>query len=150
MFQICFKDYKGRGDVFVFSYGVVVFWGFSEDEEIRFLNDIQSSQTDSLEEPESDDFLFSDGLKSDIQSDSIALSTNDILEKLSASFAIAQFVSFVPCSRFDLISIPLLFIFYVQIGQIIRIRRANRESNRKQQALARASCQTRQNQFGSH
>ena len=153
---ICFKDFKGRGDVFVFSYGgasallsrpsrfrafspeylraVVVFWGFSEDEESKFLHNIKSSQGDvrsvrsivthlerlthliqgqSLEEPESDDFLFSEGVKSDIlvrcafqpiftprcsqlwlcaQSDSITLMSSDILEKLSASFAIAQCV----------------------------------------------------------
>ena len=89
---ICFQNYRGRGDVFVFSYGCVVFWGLSEDEEARFLRDIATAQTDSLAEAESDDFLFSEGLKSDILSDSITLCTNDILEKLSASFAIAQSV----------------------------------------------------------
>ena len=43
---ICFRDFKGpgRGDVFVFSYGVVVFWGFSEVSEQDFLHRISAAE----------------------------------------------------------------------------------------------------------
>jgi uncharacterized Rmd1/YagE family protein len=40
--------------VFVFAYGVVVFWGFSVADELQFLRDIKPSETDPLAEPESD------------------------------------------------------------------------------------------------
>lgn len=40
----------GRSDIFLFEYGVVVFWGFTEHEERRFLRELAKFETEKLAE----------------------------------------------------------------------------------------------------
>lgn len=41
-------EMTGRSDVFLFEYGVVVFWGFTEEEEKRFLKEIAKFEKEKL------------------------------------------------------------------------------------------------------
>lgn len=41
-------ELTGRSDVFLFEYGVVVFWGFTEDEEKRFLKELAKFENEKL------------------------------------------------------------------------------------------------------
>lgn len=41
-------EMTGRSDVFLFEYGVVVYWGFTEDEEKRFLKEIAKFENEKL------------------------------------------------------------------------------------------------------
>ena len=87
------KDDKGmKRDVFYFSYGVVVFWGFSEEEERAFLSSIKKFEREPLPKPETDEFTFSYSDKMQIEEDEILLQKKDPLTKLAISFAIGQSV----------------------------------------------------------
>lgn len=87
------KDEKGtKKDVFCFSYGVVIFWGFAAEEELAFLSELKSFEKDPFGKPEVDEFSFSYGDKLKIEEDEIILQKKDSLTKLAISFAIAQSV----------------------------------------------------------
>ncbi len=87
------KDEKGvKKDVFCFSFGVVVFWGFSAEEEISFLAEIKDFEKEPISKHEVDEFSFSYGDKMRIEEDEILLPKKDALTKLAISFAIAQSV----------------------------------------------------------
>jgi uncharacterized Rmd1/YagE family protein len=87
------KDEKGvKRDIFYFPYGVVVFWGFSEEEEKPLLAALKKFETDPLPKVELDEFGFSYGEKMKIQDDEIVLQKKDVLTKLAISFAIGQAV----------------------------------------------------------
>lgn len=87
------KDEKGtKKDVFCFSFGVAIFWGFSEEEELAFLAELKAFEKESLPKPEIDEFSFAYGDKMRIEEDEIILQKKDSLTKLAISFAIAQSV----------------------------------------------------------
>ncbi len=87
------KDDKGiKRDIFYFPYGVVIFWGFSEEEEKSFLNSLRKFERDPLSKTEIDEFSFSYGDKMNIVEDEITLQKKDSLTKLAISYAISQSV----------------------------------------------------------
>jgi len=87
------KDEKGvKRDIFYFSYGVVVFWGFSEDEEKPLLIALKEFEKLPLNKFELDEFSFSYGDKMRIEDDEIVLQKKDTLTKLAISYAIGQSV----------------------------------------------------------
>ena len=87
------KDEKGvKRDIFYFSYGVIVFWGFSEDEEKPLLAALKDFEKSSLYKFELDEFSFSYGDKMKIEDDEIVLQKKDVLTKLAISYAIGQSV----------------------------------------------------------
>lgn len=87
------KDEKGvKRDVFYFPYGVVVFWGFSEEEEKSLLTGIKKFEKEPLPKIEQDEFSFSYGEKMKIQDDKLVLQKKDVLTKLTISYAIGQSV----------------------------------------------------------
>jgi len=87
------KDDKSvKKDIFYFAYGVVIFWGFSEEEEKELLTTLKKFEREPLAKPELDEFSFSYGDKMKIEDDEIVLQKKDSMTKLAMSFAIAQSV----------------------------------------------------------
>jgi uncharacterized Rmd1/YagE family protein len=85
------KDEKGvKHDIFYFPYGVIVFWGFSLDEEKILLSNVRDFEKNPLVKAEVDEFDFSYGAKMKIEDDEITLQKKDLLTKLAISYAIAQ------------------------------------------------------------
>lgn len=86
------EEKKAKKDLFFFPYGVVVCWGFSEEEEKNILLLIKDFEFDSLTHPELDEFTFSYGDSMRIDEDEIILQNRSILTKLAISHGLAQSV----------------------------------------------------------
>ncbi len=84
-----------KGDVFCFSFGAIVCWGFSEEEEREFLFILQEFEKEPLPKPERDDFTFSYGDSMKIEEDEIQLQNKSNLTKLAISHGLAQSVKLV-------------------------------------------------------
>lgn len=80
------------GDVFLFDYGVVVFWGTEHDGEKRILDELMPFLNEALEHTISDAFTYDveSGSASRIRSDHITLSDTDVMVKLAVSHGLAQ------------------------------------------------------------
>jgi uncharacterized Rmd1/YagE family protein len=82
---------KDNGDIFVFSYGLVILWNISHDQSQRLLDELKTFMEDPLKTVLTDEFTFSTGEGSmRIHEDHIYLSTSEIIDKLSISHGIAQ------------------------------------------------------------
>ena len=88
------EEKKIRGDVFYFSYGAVVFWGLTQEEERRFLNDLKEYERDPTPRTE-DEFTFIYGEPMKIEEDEIILQNKETLPKLAVSHGIAQSVKLI-------------------------------------------------------
>jgi uncharacterized Rmd1/YagE family protein len=87
------KDEKGsKKDIFYFPYGIVVFWGFTEEEEKPLIASLKAFEKDPLLKIELDEFRFSYGEKMKIIDDEIILQKKDVLTKLAVSYSIGQSV----------------------------------------------------------
>ncbi len=87
------KDEKGiKRDIFYFSYGTVVFWGFTKEEELKILSSVKLFEKDSLEKYELDELAFTYGSRMGLKEDRILLHKKDHLVKLSISYALVQSV----------------------------------------------------------
>ena len=87
------KDEKGiKRDIFYFPYGVVIFWGFSVEEETSLLSALKKFEKEPLPKAEMDEFSFSYGDKTNIEDDEIILQKKEVLTKLAISYAIGQSV----------------------------------------------------------
>ncbi|PUU75554.1 hypothetical protein B9Z19DRAFT_994028 [Tuber borchii] len=97
------NDMKAFAEMFVFRYGVVVFWGFSERQEKDILADLTFAQNDldiqlisgrlKEDEFETEEFHFQYSSRTRsprIYNDMITLRSGDIMIKLAISHAIAQ------------------------------------------------------------
>lgn len=85
------KDDKGiKRDIFYFPYGVVLLWGFTEEEEKNYLSSIRKFEKEPLPKIEIDEFTFIYGDKMKIEEDEITLQKKDSLSKLALSYAIGQ------------------------------------------------------------
>jgi len=79
------------GDVFVFDYGVLVFWRLGVNERDEFLQKISRFANSPLEKILDDEFTFDTGSeKSFIKNDHIHLNDDEILTRLAVSHGIAQ------------------------------------------------------------
>lgn len=76
-------------DVFFFSYGVALFWGLTEEEEMRVLQQIKSVEHEPLTPFVQDffDFFYGD---LQIKRDQLTLNNRDVLSKLAISYGLAQ------------------------------------------------------------
>lgn len=81
-----------KRDIFYFPYGVVLFWGFSEDEEKTILGNLKKFEQEPHSKIEIDEFTFGYGDKMKIEEDEILLQKKDSLTKLAISYAIGQSV----------------------------------------------------------
>ena len=79
-------------DIFCFSYGVVVFWGFEEKEELNFLKEIKPFEHRPLETQERELMSFSFGASQKIEEEEIVLPDTDLFSRLAISHGLAQSV----------------------------------------------------------
>jgi len=80
------------GEIFYFSYGAIVFWGLTVEEEQKVLLEVKSFQDASLPIPEFDELTYSYGSPFKIHQDDITLQTPSPMTKLAISYGIAQSV----------------------------------------------------------
>jgi uncharacterized Rmd1/YagE family protein len=80
------------GDVFYFSYGVLVCWGLTPQQEQIQLDEVKHFEQEPLEVNEVDLFSFVYGETAKISKDEITLPDRDVLTKLAFSHGIAQSV----------------------------------------------------------
>ncbi len=78
--------------IFYFSYGVVVCWGMSEEEELQALNTIKPFEKEPSQKVELDEFTYVYGSSMKIEEDEIMLHNKNILTKLAISHGVAQSV----------------------------------------------------------
>ncbi len=81
-----------EGDVFVFPYAAIVFWGLSTEQEQTMLGTIREFQVLPMEVPCFDEFTYAYGHKAIIVDDEIILPDHEILTKLAFSHGISQSV----------------------------------------------------------
>ncbi|MBS0621235.1 MAG: RMD1 family protein [Verrucomicrobia bacterium] len=86
------EDRRNRGDIFYFSYGALVCWGFSEDEEREIIDSVKEFERESLQKFEIDEFTFAYGDANKIEEDEIILQNKSPLTKLAISHGLAQSV----------------------------------------------------------
>jgi uncharacterized Rmd1/YagE family protein len=89
------EEKRTKGDIFFFSFGATVFWGFSESEEEDLLGQLKEFEKRSIARPERDDFTFTYGQTMKIEEDEIALHNRNSLTKLAISHGLAQSVKLV-------------------------------------------------------
>ena len=77
-------------EAFYFSYGVVIFWGHTQEDERAFLQILKKFERESLDREEVDEFTFIYGDRLRIADDEIVLQDEDVLTKLATSYAVAQ------------------------------------------------------------
>lgn len=84
--------HNNNTDCFIFTYGCIIFWNYSESAETEFINKLRQYEIDSIPvtDIEMEEFDWCYGMKYAVQNDEITLSTMSSLEKLSLSFALAQ------------------------------------------------------------
>lgn len=92
-----FKDvihlsYPLGKDIFYFSYGTIVLWGFLPEEEAEILKELKEYEMNSLDIPEYDELTFSYGNPFKIYQDDVTLSEPSTLTKLAISYGISQSV----------------------------------------------------------
>jgi uncharacterized Rmd1/YagE family protein len=86
------EEKRTRGDIFYFSYGVTIFWGFTADEEREILKTLREFEKETHQKPEIDEFTFAFGDNMKIEEDEIVLQNKSTLTKLAISHGIAQSV----------------------------------------------------------
>ncbi len=86
------EDRQIKGDIFYFSYGAVVCWSFSEEEEREILNALKEFEKEPIAKPELDEFTFSFSDNMKILEDEISLHNKSSLTKLAISHGLAQSV----------------------------------------------------------
>lgn len=90
-------ELTGHSDVFIFEYGVVVFWGFTESEERRFLKELERFENEKLADEdvqvEEFNYYITKSYQPRIYNDFITLRDgSNYMVKLSISHALAQSV----------------------------------------------------------
>jgi len=86
------EDNHVKGDIFYFSYGSTICWGFMEEEEREILQSLKEFEKEPLAKIELDEFTFIYGDSIKIEEDEISLHNKSTLTKLAVSHGIAQSV----------------------------------------------------------
>ena len=86
------EERKIRGDIFYFSYGAMVLWGFEVEEELKILESVKEFEGEPVAKMEIDEFTFTYGDAMKIEEDEIVLPNKSVLAKLAISQGIAQSV----------------------------------------------------------
>jgi len=80
-----------QGDVFIFDYGVLVFWQLTAGERHDFFSKLKHFAQTPLPKEIDDEFTFESGVeKPQIKNDHIYLSNDDVMTRLAISHGIAQ------------------------------------------------------------
>ncbi|KAI5959626.1 RMD1 [Candida pseudojiufengensis] len=90
-------DIGKKSDIFIFEYGVVIMWGYTQKEEISFLSDLAKFESEKLSEEdiqiEEFNYYITKSYQPRIYNDFITLRDDDnYMLKLSISHALAQSV----------------------------------------------------------
>lgn len=86
-YQVSLAD----GEIWLFDYGIVVFWGVSEDQRQALLARLRPLLSDGAPETHQEDFYFAlEAEQHAIRQDTFHLSGNDPLTRLAVSHALAQ------------------------------------------------------------
>ncbi|MBY0530294.1 MAG: RMD1 family protein [Rhabdochlamydiaceae bacterium] len=86
------EDKRIKGDLFYYSFGVVVSWGFTEDEEKEILQSVKEFEKEPLSKAELDEFTYAYAETMKIEEDEISLQNRSTLTKLAISYGLAQSV----------------------------------------------------------
>lgn len=86
------EDNRLKGDLFYFSYGTVVCWGFTEQEEKEIIQSLKEFEREPHPKIELDEFTFDYAEAIKIEEDEILLHNKSTLTKLAVSHGIAQSV----------------------------------------------------------
>ncbi len=86
------ENKRPKGDIFYFSYGAIVCWGFLEEEEKEILHSVKEFEKESLAKIELDEFTYVYANAIKIEEDEILLHNKSTLTKLAISHGIAQSV----------------------------------------------------------
>ena len=81
-----------EGDVFFFSYGVIVFWGIRKEDEKILIEEVEPFEIEANDEIETDRFTYYVSQDSKVKQDEIVLPNQEILTLLAVSHALAQSV----------------------------------------------------------
>lgn len=81
-----------NGDIFYFSYGTIVMWGLSKEQEEEVLSSLRPFQESPNDNTEYEESRFSIGQSAKILKDDITLPADDVLTKLAFSHGLAQSV----------------------------------------------------------
>ncbi|WP_455198598.1 RMD1 family protein [Kaarinaea lacus] len=80
-----------QGEVFVFDYGVLLFWNCSAEERQDFIDEIKTFARDPLDDTVDDEFTYETSSEIlQIKNDRISLSNDEVITRLAASHGIAQ------------------------------------------------------------
>lgn len=82
----------GNADLFIFTFGSAVFWGFPKEFELDILKELTPFEENHLDEIETDEFTYVYGSAPKIIDDEITLPNHDVLTKLALSYGLAQSV----------------------------------------------------------
>lgn len=80
------------GDIFYFSYGTIVCWGLTKEQEEAILQEVKSFESGPNEQNEFEESRYSVGVVAKILKDDITLPADDVLTKLAFSHGLAQSV----------------------------------------------------------
>lgn len=81
-----------EGDVFIFPYAAIVFWGLEHSQELSILNELKAFEYQPVDIVCDDLFTYGYGEHPSIKEDEIVLPNKDVLTKLAFSQGIAQSV----------------------------------------------------------
>jgi uncharacterized Rmd1/YagE family protein len=86
------EENKVKGDIFFFSYGAVVFWGFTEKEELLYLDSLKEFEEQPYGKWDIDEFTYGYAEVMKIAEDRISLQNKSTLTKFAVSHGLAQSV----------------------------------------------------------
>jgi uncharacterized Rmd1/YagE family protein len=87
-----FEEPQSEGWVFLFGYGVAVFWAVDPGQESLFLSELKAFEKGSLKEVVMDDVTFCVGESFKIVGEQVVLRSHHAMDKLAISYALAQSV----------------------------------------------------------
>lgn len=90
--DVCHIDMaeEKEAHLFIFRYGVVIFWGGNDSIRTKYLAQIRPYFVDEYEKGASDDFIYSKGTETKIQNDYLYFNPADHHTRLAFSHALAQ------------------------------------------------------------
>lgn len=81
-----------QGEVWLFDYGVIIFWGISEDQKQALLSKLEQFVVDENTAPEFEQYSFEVAQEVRMRADQIQFANEDAMERLAVSHALAQSV----------------------------------------------------------
>jgi uncharacterized Rmd1/YagE family protein len=90
--NVVHRPFSTTGDIFYFSYGTMVTWGLSKEEEEALLLEVKAYEENPNEQMEWEESRYVLGQAAKILKDDITLPANDVLTKLAFSHGLAQSV----------------------------------------------------------